>query len=104
MSPMHQARAAGDVYVLEHSLVAAKMSVLRDNTTATVQFRRALESKAAAGDRGYNYALSLEEHSASLVGKEQSPLLIELFRKRDLIDNQISALFNVMDSHAQIFA
>jgi uracil phosphoribosyltransferase len=27
---------------LEHSLVAAKMSVLRDKTTATVQFRRTL--------------------------------------------------------------
>ena len=43
---MHQVRAVGDVYVLEHSLVAAKMSVLRDKTTATVQFRRALEQIA----------------------------------------------------------
>jgi len=43
MSPMHQARAVGDLHVLEHSLVAAKMSVLRDKTTTTVQFRRTLE-------------------------------------------------------------
>ena len=43
---MPQARAAGDVHILEHSLVAAKMSVLRDNTTATVQFRRVLEQIA----------------------------------------------------------
>ncbi|PYL47079.1 MAG: uracil phosphoribosyltransferase [Verrucomicrobia bacterium] len=43
---MHQARAVGDLHVLEHSLVAAKMSVLRDKTTATVQFRRALEQIA----------------------------------------------------------
>ena len=43
---MHQVRAAGDVHVLEHSLVAAKMSVLRDKTTSTVQFRRALEQIA----------------------------------------------------------
>jgi uracil phosphoribosyltransferase len=46
MSPMHQARGAGNVHVLEHPLVAAKMSVLRDKTTATVQFRRALEQIA----------------------------------------------------------
>jgi uracil phosphoribosyltransferase len=46
MSSMHQAREAVDVHVLEHSLVAAKMSVLRDKTTATVQFRRALEQIA----------------------------------------------------------
>ena len=43
---MPQARTAGDVHVLEHSLVAAKMSVLRDKTTSTVQFRRALEQIA----------------------------------------------------------
>jgi uracil phosphoribosyltransferase len=43
---MHQTRAAGDVHVLEHSLIAAKMSVLRDKTTATMQFRRALEQIA----------------------------------------------------------
>lgn len=43
---MHEARALVDVHVLEHSLVAAKMSVLRDKTTATVQFRRALEQIA----------------------------------------------------------
>jgi uracil phosphoribosyltransferase len=43
---MHQARAVGDIHVLEHSLAAAKMSVLRDKTTATVHFRRALEQIA----------------------------------------------------------
>jgi uracil phosphoribosyltransferase len=43
---MHQAHAAEDVHILEHSLVAAKMSVLRDKTTSTVQFRRALEQIA----------------------------------------------------------
>jgi uracil phosphoribosyltransferase len=32
--------------LLEHSLVAAKMSVLRDKTTGTAQFRRALEQLA----------------------------------------------------------
>jgi hypothetical protein len=46
MSPMHQARVVGDVHALEHSLVAAKMSVLRDKTTTTVQFRRVLEQIA----------------------------------------------------------
>jgi uracil phosphoribosyltransferase len=46
MSSMHQARGAGDVHVLKHSLVAAKMSVLRDKTTAPVQFRRTLEQIA----------------------------------------------------------
>ena len=46
MSLMQQARGAGDVHVLEHSLVAAKMSVLRDKTTATLQFRCALEQIA----------------------------------------------------------
>jgi uracil phosphoribosyltransferase len=43
---MHQARGADHVHVLEHSLVAAKMSVLRDKTTGTVQFRRILEQIA----------------------------------------------------------
>ena len=46
MNPIHQVRAAGDIHVLEHSLVAAKMSVLRDKTTVTVQFRCALEQIA----------------------------------------------------------
>src|SRR3989475_9126680 len=46
MSLMQQARGAGDVHVLEHSLVAAKMSVLRDKTTGTAQFRGALEQIA----------------------------------------------------------
>jgi len=46
MTVMHQARTSGDVYVLEHSLIAAKMSVLRDKTTTTLQFRRALEQVA----------------------------------------------------------
>src|SRR5438132_4642875 len=43
---MLQARGAGNVHLLEHSLVAAKMSVLRDKTTASVQFRGALEQIA----------------------------------------------------------
>jgi uracil phosphoribosyltransferase len=46
MSAMQQSRGAGDVHVLEHSLIAAKMSVLRDKTTPTVQFRQALEQVA----------------------------------------------------------
>lgn len=46
MSPMRQARAVGDLHILEHSLVAAKMSVLRNKTTATLQFRRTLEQIA----------------------------------------------------------
>jgi uracil phosphoribosyltransferase len=40
---MHQTRPAGDVHVVDHSLIAAKMSVLREKTTATMQFRHALE-------------------------------------------------------------
>ena len=43
---MRQARAIGDLHILEHSLVAAKMSVLRNKTTATLQFRRTLEQIA----------------------------------------------------------
>lgn len=43
---MHQAHSARNVHLLEHSLVAAKMSTLRDKTTITVQFRRALEQIA----------------------------------------------------------
>lgn len=43
---MNKARTAGNVHLLEHSLVAAKMSVLRDKTTGTAQFRRALEQIA----------------------------------------------------------
>src|SRR4030095_10289940 len=46
MARMQQVRTSGDVHVLEHSLVAAKMSVLRDKTTTTAQFRRALEQVA----------------------------------------------------------
>jgi uracil phosphoribosyltransferase len=41
-----KASTAGNVHLLEHSLVAAKMSVLRDKTTATAQFRGALEQIA----------------------------------------------------------
>jgi uracil phosphoribosyltransferase len=44
--PMNKARIADNVHLLEHSLVAAKMSVLRDKTTGTAQFRRALEQIA----------------------------------------------------------
>jgi uracil phosphoribosyltransferase len=43
---VNQARIASNVHLLEHSLVAAKMSVLRDKTTGTAQFRRALEQIA----------------------------------------------------------
>ena len=43
---MNQARIASNLHLLEHSLVAAKMSVLRDKTTGTAQFRRALEQIA----------------------------------------------------------
>jgi uracil phosphoribosyltransferase len=43
---MNNARIADNVHLLEHSLVAAKMSVLRDKTTGTAQFRRALEQIA----------------------------------------------------------
>jgi uracil phosphoribosyltransferase len=43
---VNQARIANNVHLLEHSLVAAKMSVLRDKTTGTAQFRRALEQIA----------------------------------------------------------
>lgn len=43
---MNKASGANNVHLLEHSLVAAKMSVLRDKTTATVQFRGALEQIA----------------------------------------------------------
>ena len=43
---MNQARIASNLHLLKHSLVAAKMSVLRDKTTGTAQFRRALEQIA----------------------------------------------------------
>jgi len=43
---VNKARTAGNVHLLKHSLVAAKMSVLRDKTTATAQFRRTLEQIA----------------------------------------------------------
>jgi uracil phosphoribosyltransferase len=43
---MNKAHPGGNVHLLKHSLVAAKMSVLRDKTTATVQFRGALEQIA----------------------------------------------------------
>jgi uracil phosphoribosyltransferase len=43
---VNQARIASNVHLLEHSLVAAKMSVLRDKTTGTAQFRGALEQIA----------------------------------------------------------
>jgi uracil phosphoribosyltransferase len=43
---MHEPRAFSTVHVPEHSLMAAKMSVLPDKTTITVQFRRALEQIA----------------------------------------------------------
>jgi uracil phosphoribosyltransferase len=39
-------RALGNVHVSEHAVVAAKMSRLRDKTTPTMEFRRALEQIA----------------------------------------------------------
>jgi uracil phosphoribosyltransferase len=38
--------STSDVHFLEHSLVPAKMSLLRVKTTASVQFRSALEQNA----------------------------------------------------------
>jgi uracil phosphoribosyltransferase len=43
---VNKVRIACNVHLLEHSLVAAKMSVLRDKTTGTARFRRALEQIA----------------------------------------------------------
>ncbi len=37
------ARSLGNVHLIEHALMAAKMSRLRDKTTTTLEFRRALE-------------------------------------------------------------
>ncbi len=52
-----------------------------------------------------NYALSLEEHSAAApYREEQSPPLNKLFRQRHLVDDQVAALFNVMDFNPQILA
>jgi hypothetical protein len=98
MSTMHQARAGGGVHVLEHSLVAAKMSVLRDKTTAAVQFL----SRAGFQSRGQrprlqNYELGHEEHSSTAPHREEQSPLLKLFRQRHLIDDQVAALFKVMD-------
>lgn len=62
MSPMPQARTAGDVDVLEHSLVAAKMSVLRDKTSAPAK-RSDDGAFVATGDVQSGVALRLPPHS-----------------------------------------
>src|SRR5512133_1523881 len=68
MSLMHQVRAVGDVHLLEDSLVAAKMSVLRDKTTATVQFRRALEQIAIL------LLSEASKHFSTLTSEIETPL------------------------------
>jgi hypothetical protein len=119
MSPMPQARTAGDVDVLEHSLVAAKMSVLRDKTSAPAK-RSDDGAFVATGDVQSGVALRLPPHSknsangpyptrghsatAPFIREEQSPLLNKLFRQRHLIYDQVAALFNVMDFNPQILA
>ena len=64
---MNKART-DNVHLLEHSLVAAKMSVLRDKTTATVQFRRALEQVAIL------LLTEASKHWSTLVRKIETPL------------------------------
>jgi uracil phosphoribosyltransferase len=39
-------QAVGNVHLIEHAVIAAKMSRLRDKTTTTMEFRRALEQVA----------------------------------------------------------
>ena len=59
----------------------------------------------ASADQRVN--LQSEEHPAmplTCSGKEQPPLLNKLFSQRHLIDNQIAALFKVMDFNPQILA
>ena len=119
MSPIPQARTAGDVDVLEHSLVAAKMSVLRDKTSAPAKrsddgaFRcyrrrpkRCRAALAAALQKFSEWPTTTRGHSATapFIREEQSPLLNKLFRQRHLIYDQVAALFNVMDFNPQILA
>jgi hypothetical protein len=114
MSPMPQARTAGDVDVLEHSLVAAKMSVLRDKTSAPAKrsddgaFRcyRRRPKRLPPPSKIQRMAPTTRGHSATapFIREEQSPLLNKLFRQRHLIYDQVPALFNVMDFNPQILA
>ena len=65
---MNKARPAGNVHLLKHSLVAAKMSVLRDKTTATVQFRGAFEQIAIV------LLTEASKHWPTLVTEFETPL------------------------------
>jgi uracil phosphoribosyltransferase len=65
---VNKARTAGNVHLLKHSLVAAKMSVLRDKTTATVQFRSALEQIAIL------LLTEVSKHWPTLATKIETPL------------------------------
>ncbi len=65
---MNKVRPAGKVHLLKHSLVAAKMSVLRDKTTATVQFRGALEQIAIV------LLTEASKHWPTLVTEFETPL------------------------------
>lgn len=70
---MNKARIASNVHLLEHSLVAAKMSVLRDKTTGTAQFRRALEQIAnllltEASKRWPTLSIEIETPLAPMTG------------------------------------
>jgi len=70
---MNNARIADNVHLLEHSLVAAKMSVLRDKTTGTAQFRRALEQiaillLAEASKRWPTLTIEIETPLAPMTG------------------------------------
>ena len=65
---MNKARPAGPVHLLKHSLVAAKMSVSRDKTTATVQFRGALEQIAIV------LLTEASKHWPTLVTEFETPL------------------------------
>ena len=70
---MNQARIASNLHLLKHSLVAAKMSVLRDKTTGTAQFRRALEQIAIlllteASKHWPTFAIEIETPLAPVTG------------------------------------
>ena len=68
MIAVNKARPADNVHLLKHSLVAAKMSVLRDKTTATVQFRGALEQIAIV------LLTEASKHWPTLVTEFETPL------------------------------
>lgn len=52
---------------------------------------------AAAKPRSKDYSFTV-----AIVGREQSPLLNQLFRQRHFIDDEVAALFNIMDFNSQI--